>query len=492
MSDSGFPLAALPERVVLDGWKEIAFHFGVTARTVQMWEAERGLPVHRKPGPKGRVYAYADELQAWNLIHSSTGLESDIPIQALVSEGDSEDRLDLNRAEMTAAMIGEPPEDVSAAQHANAKPGFPLGWLSLARGWPARSWVTVSLVLFLVASGSAWVVRQQARKALVSVKVSEWSLQGLDDQGKVLWTYRWEEPAFRPYRATDDPPHPVVADLDGDGENEVYLWHESQRLDKHSVRNATLLSFDAGGQLRWQFAPDATLRTSYREFPPPYSGRTVRSVRYDGGRKRGVLAVANHHMNYPSRVMLFSAEGTLLREYLHSGHLHLFLVEDFNQDGREEIYVAGVANDYEAVDLTVLDPDTMHGASAEPRRQLLGAKGGPGVKRGTELRRLVLPRTYLSKVVDPFSTIGELRREGQSLILSAVEGWSELNGSPSTFFEFDRNLRIVSAGVSENFESSWEMLRKQGKLDRAYREGDLDVLKDVRDVTGGQELRASE
>ncbi|MDZ7639364.1 MAG: hypothetical protein U5J83_14110 [Bryobacterales bacterium] len=70
-------------------------------------------------------------------------------------------------------------------------------------------------------------------------------------------------------------------------------------------------------------------------------------------------------------MMLFSAEGTLLREYLHSGHLHLFLVEDFNQDGREEIYVSGIAMDYESADRTVLDPDTMDGASAEPRRQLL-------------------------------------------------------------------------------------------------------------------------
>ncbi|MDZ7639363.1 MAG: hypothetical protein U5J83_14105 [Bryobacterales bacterium] len=32
-----------------------------------------------------------------------------------------------------------------------------------------------------------------------------------------------------------------------------------------------------------------TLRTSYREFPPPYSGRTVlRGLVQDGGRKRGI------------------------------------------------------------------------------------------------------------------------------------------------------------------------------------------------------------
>ncbi len=49
----------------LDSWKEIAVFFGRDERTVNRWEKELGLPVHRLPGTKGRVYAYADELSAW-------------------------------------------------------------------------------------------------------------------------------------------------------------------------------------------------------------------------------------------------------------------------------------------------------------------------------------------------------------------------------------------------------------------------------------------
>lgn len=54
-----------PGRQRLDSWKEIAAFFGRDERTVNRWEKERGLPVHRLPGSKGRVYAYADELSAW-------------------------------------------------------------------------------------------------------------------------------------------------------------------------------------------------------------------------------------------------------------------------------------------------------------------------------------------------------------------------------------------------------------------------------------------
>ena len=49
----------------LDSWKEIAAFFGRDERTVNRWEKELGLPIHRLPGTKGRVYAYTDELFAW-------------------------------------------------------------------------------------------------------------------------------------------------------------------------------------------------------------------------------------------------------------------------------------------------------------------------------------------------------------------------------------------------------------------------------------------
>lgn len=50
----------------LDSWKEIAAYLRRGARTVQRWEAEEGLPVHRLQHEKlGSVYAFRSELDAW-------------------------------------------------------------------------------------------------------------------------------------------------------------------------------------------------------------------------------------------------------------------------------------------------------------------------------------------------------------------------------------------------------------------------------------------
>jgi TolB-like protein/tetratricopeptide (TPR) repeat protein len=49
-----------------DSWKEIAAYLGRTTRTVQRWEREAGLPVHRfRRDKQGSVYAVRSELDAW-------------------------------------------------------------------------------------------------------------------------------------------------------------------------------------------------------------------------------------------------------------------------------------------------------------------------------------------------------------------------------------------------------------------------------------------
>ena len=64
MGFNGLQFAEVEQR--LHSWKEIAAYLGRGVRTVQRWEAERGLPVHRAPGGKiGSIYAVKSELTQW-------------------------------------------------------------------------------------------------------------------------------------------------------------------------------------------------------------------------------------------------------------------------------------------------------------------------------------------------------------------------------------------------------------------------------------------
>ncbi len=57
--------AATRENTRVESWKAIAAYFHRDERTVRRWEQQRGMPVHRVPGDRGTVFAYAAELDAW-------------------------------------------------------------------------------------------------------------------------------------------------------------------------------------------------------------------------------------------------------------------------------------------------------------------------------------------------------------------------------------------------------------------------------------------
>src|SRR5579872_2917677 len=56
----------MADRRILNSWKEIANHLGRGVRTVQRWEAQLGLPVHRPAGKDhSAVLAFSSELDQW-------------------------------------------------------------------------------------------------------------------------------------------------------------------------------------------------------------------------------------------------------------------------------------------------------------------------------------------------------------------------------------------------------------------------------------------
>jgi tetratricopeptide (TPR) repeat protein len=63
---SAAPRQVSPAGGRLDSWKEIASYLQRSVRSVQRWEAEEGMPVHRHQHEKrGTVYAFSAELDVW-------------------------------------------------------------------------------------------------------------------------------------------------------------------------------------------------------------------------------------------------------------------------------------------------------------------------------------------------------------------------------------------------------------------------------------------
>src|SRR5436190_3249122 len=82
----------------LESWKEIAAYLGRGVTTVQRWEQEEGLPVHRLPHAKrGSVFAFKPELDGWRVNRvqaNAAGPTSDTPaaVQSIRIPGSGVDR----------------------------------------------------------------------------------------------------------------------------------------------------------------------------------------------------------------------------------------------------------------------------------------------------------------------------------------------------------------------------------------------------------------
>lgn len=62
---------------ILSSWKEIAQYLGKGVRTVQRWENELGLPIHRPvPGSRRIVITTKEELAAW-LVRQQTRAQAE-------------------------------------------------------------------------------------------------------------------------------------------------------------------------------------------------------------------------------------------------------------------------------------------------------------------------------------------------------------------------------------------------------------------------------
>jgi len=75
MSDIVSGVFAMPERntpqKTLESWKQIAAYLERSERTVRRWEANEGLPVHRREHEKqDTVFAYRHEIEAWNRLRT--------------------------------------------------------------------------------------------------------------------------------------------------------------------------------------------------------------------------------------------------------------------------------------------------------------------------------------------------------------------------------------------------------------------------------------
>ena len=403
---------------VLTSWKEIAQHLQVTVRTAQLWEKQRGLPVRRVPGRRGRVFLRVDELEAWLAGRGNSG------------NGD---------------------------ERSEVRP-----WHSRLPTWAMLTLVvgTLGVLVGLFVAPLIWnsePLGPDPSGPPVAWRVVGDALIITDEAGVELWRKSFPDGLTAKHYEMERG-KPTLEDIDSDGTVEVLFV---QRPTDSNAR-FVLICYAEDGTERWRYEPSRLLATAEESFENIFRVSYVKVARLGPGPKT-IIVASHHYHSYPSLIALLSPDGELVADYWHAGHIgqterHL-AVADLDQDGHSSIYAAGVNNAREQATLVVLDPATMSGAGVEsdPDYQF------QGFAPGQEIARVFFPRTSLNEYLKRYNVASSLLLSPDSITVGVNESAKEPQ-PPLVHYRLGPDLSLLDISLSDTFIGAHGRLVQDGVL----------------------------
>ena len=287
----------------LTSWKAIADYLDINVRTAQRWEQERGLPVRRFSGEKGRVLAATSDLERWkkvNLVRPNWW-------------GD----LRMLRCSLVAAC---------ALLLVSVSWSISKYFSEPRLGPPSR----------LVLDDNQIIVG--------------------DSNSRQLWTHQFPE---SPMPA--DAKHAFwFGHLATKTNTDTLYVYRTERMT-----NSELYCFSEKGRERWNFTPGHAVSDAKRDYPPVYFINGFKVLPGASLEQTRIVVSSNHAWSYPDQVAVLGPDGKLQGEYWHSGHLTAMVVDGTSAPNCPRIILGGVDNGRMLASLVVLDSGHVRGALRE-------------------------------------------------------------------------------------------------------------------------------
>jgi len=286
---------------------------------------------------------------------------------------------------------------------------------------------------FILAYFSGWF----ADRNPASCAVEGNSLQVFNSEGDFLWQY--SSSGLVPIR----PPEPqaivhLIADLDGDGKNEVaYIFSPP---DPQAI-SGKLICFDHDGKHIWEVDYGKRLRFVGQELVNWYFGGYLTHVEVD--KRIYLVTIALQRGRFPSQVLLIEPDqGTIVDEYYHPGYLRKCLFKDFDEDGKNEVLLAGINNPGAGIGhaaAVILDLPF----STSVHTDFFGNLGP------REMAYLVFPRTRIGTLNHHKPFVLLINNDQENLYIETGQG-----GIGNLHYTLDRQLRLVDFRASDTFQTT--------------------------------------
>lgn len=479
-ANGGDPHAGAADR--LNSWKEIATYLGKGVRTVQRWEAQMGLPVRRLGREGGEiVYALRSEIDAWILKGGKAVAFDALPAVEPVSMEEP------NVAPIETAL----PPVLPAPSRPPRTATPPWVW-----GVP----VLIGLIGLAMTGGQETLMRAGApsgpapRPSLsaqpgdaiganpIGASFESGMLTAWSVDSKVIWTTliragiddrldtRIPLPGGRIFSRI------AVADLEGDGRNEVLLLTNALSGSGDSLR-----VFNSDGSARFMHTPGRPVTFGSEVFPG-YNANGIHLLQ-DGDGSPELWLTAAHVPWFPSILQRISPTGEVRSEYWSNGHI--ISVRPATLRGRSFLLVGAYHNETRGGSLAILDREHATGtapAETAEYRCLDCAEGTPA-------EFIVFPRADITKEMTQgqgTASVIDARLVGHTnLVITVNQAGTKIPGESEpvsgtlnyTLSVEDLQLRAFLPGWG--FLAIHKEFHRAGRLNHAFGPGEEAELKGI-------------
>jgi hypothetical protein len=463
----------------LDGWKEIAGYLAKSVRTVQRWEKELGLPIHRVGSGRGEsVHALVEELERWRETPPARRAEREAETAEPAEPAPPE--LPTAGAPAVAPVAPQPHEVLppagGAGRSARGKPVTFREWITAT---PLTDWIISLAVMLITVVATVWALRPiftgggtpgptgetSLPRAPASWEVTGNALRIYDANKGLLWAHRFDFPLHQEsyeesVRARNLPV--LMDELDGDGRVEVLFVSEPGLVSSRG-----LYCFNQDGTLRFRHQPERTVRFGSTDYTGPWRASRIFTTSRPNEPK-SVWLVSYHVSGFPAVLERLSPAGQVTGEYWTSGQVAS--VEVSPPGGRRLVFVGATDDEHRDASLAVLDESRPMGVnpSASSSYQC------EGCPPGTPVAFLLFPRIEAARVVDSFAIVDDIRIDAFNQVIVSVRHETtalideNTRGKSRTRYFLDAAFRILNGEFDPSYRSVHAQLEKARLVDHPF------------------------